>query len=430
MIHTVKPGDTIYKIAAEYGTTPSKIISDNDLKDPARLVVGEDLVILIPSVTYTVEEGDTLEDIARNYGTTKEVLFQRNPILMGKDAIYPGQTLVISYTPSPALGEISMNGYAYPFIDESVLRRTLPYLTYLSVFTYGIRRDGTLVAPEGEEKLIRIAKEYRVVPLMMLTSLTESGNFSNELAETIIRTPALREKVISEAYNTMVQKGYGGIDVDFEFISASLADDYVSFLNELNSRMGDEYILFASLAPKSEKNMPGLIYEGHDYENIGAASDAVLLMTYEWGYTYGPPMAVSPIDKVRDVVEFGVSQIPSEKIYMGMPNYGYNWPLPFVSGRTAATPLSNVQAVSLALEKNAEIRFDETAMSPFFTYFDETGNGAVEHEVWFQNGRSAEAMFRLAAEFDLRGVAVWNIMKYFPALWLVLISLYNIRKEL
>ena len=148
VIHTVRAGDSIYSIAKEYSTTPARIIADNGITDPGKLAVGQTLVILYPTETYTVRGGDTLEGIARSFGVTLNELWQNNPALGGKTLIYPGQTLNIRFD-TPPLGEIAVNGYAYPFIDPDTLRRTLPYLTYLSVFTYGIRPDGTLVPPSG-----------------------------------------------------------------------------------------------------------------------------------------------------------------------------------------------------------------------------------------------------------------------------------------
>ena len=67
-----------------------------------------------------------------------------------------------------------------------------------------------------------------------------------------------------------------------------------------------------------------------------------------WGYTYGPPMAVAPINQVRRVVEYAVTEIPSGKIDLGIPNYGYDWPLPFVQGQSKAQSISNQYAVELA----------------------------------------------------------------------------------
>ena len=68
--------------------------------------------------------------------------------------------------------------------------------------------------------------------------------------------------------------------------------------------------------------------------------------------------------------------------------------------------------------------YDESSQSPYFNY---TADGS-EHVVWFEDARSIDAKLRLAAEFELGGVGYWNVMKYFPQNWLVLNSLFNIRR--
>ncbi len=89
-----------------------------------------------------------------------------------------------------------------------------------------------------------------------------------------------------------------------------------------------------------------------------------------------------------------------------------------------------MEAVRRAIARNAAIEYDETAQSPFYTYFDrpETYSDAVEHMVWFENARSSDAMLKLVSEYGVDGSGVWNIMKFFPALWLVMNQLYKIRK--
>ena len=153
-------------------------------------------------------------------------------------------------------------------------------------------------------------------------------------------------------------------------------------------------------------------------------------MTYEWGYSRGEPQAVSPVDKVRRVVEYGVTEIPPEKIFLGMPNYGYDWRLPFVMGETVARSLSNVEAVDLAKTNRAAILFDEVAQSPYFNYFIRENGRNTEHVVWFEDAKSVAAMLGLVEEFGLRGFTVWNLMRYFPQLWLVLNNTFRIRKTL
>ena len=286
-IYTVRNGDSIYSIARAFGVPPSRIITDNLLTDPGNLAVGQDIIILYPTLTHTVMGGETLRSIAGEYGTTINELLRNNPVLEGSTAIFPGQTLNITYD-TPPLGEISVNGYAYPYIDRTTLRRTLPYLTYLSIFTYGITNGGEVIPPVGgDEELISLAREYGTIPLMMLTSLGEDGKFSNELVSRILSSPELSRAVIASTVATARRKNYGGIDVDFEYVSADNADDYVRFVEDLQAASGDLPV-FVSVAPKYSADQPGLLYQGHDYAGLGSAADYILLMTYEWGYTYGP----------------------------------------------------------------------------------------------------------------------------------------------
>ena len=158
---------------------------------------------------------------------------------------------------------------------------------------------------------------------------------------------------------------------------------------------------------------------------MGAAANSALLMTYEWGYTYGPPMAVAPLHKVRQVVEYAVTRIPPQKLSLGIPNYGYDWTLPYVRGESKARTIGNIEAVQLAIAHDAVIQFDPLAQSPFFHYQE---NGR-EHEVWFEDIRSLQQKFNLVLEFQLRGVGYWQIMQLFRANWLLLTDTFTIQKQ-
>ena len=149
----------------------------------------------------------------------------------------------------------------------------------------------------------------------------------------------------------------------------------------------------------------------------------MLLMTYEWGYTAGPPMAVAPVPNVRSVLDYAVTEMPPEKILQGIPNYGYDWPLPFVQGVTRAQSISNQRAIQIAIERGVAIQYDETAQAPFFRYADEDGRS---HEVWFEDARSMDAKLRLIAEYGFQGGGIWNLMRPFSQTWLVLDSLYEL----
>lgn len=184
--------------------------------------------------------------------------------------------------------------------------------------------------------------------------------------------------------------------------------------------------VLVAVAPKSYANQPGLLYEGMDYAGLGRAADLIFLMTYEWGYSYGPPMAISPIRSMRTVIEYALKEIPAEKLLLGIPNYGYDWQIPYSQSRKAVS-ISNQYAVSLAARYYAAIRFDESVQAPWFRYVDERGQ---EHEVWFEDARSIRAKLSLVPEYGLRGVGYWNLMRPFPQNWVILNALYHIREGL
>ena len=363
LIHVVRPGETLYAIARDYGVPLSQLLQDNQPPDPERLAVGQTLVVRFPALSHTVRPGETLSSIAGEYGVSVRTLQRNNPVLGGGTEIYPGQTLVISYEQQPQ-ATLSVNAYAYPFIDSALLRSTLPFLTFLTPFTYGITPSGGLVELD-DGALLAAAAQAGTAPLMHLSTLTEEGGFSNELASLVLNDMAVQRTLIDNLVNTLISKGYAGLDVDFEFISAQDADAYAAFIAALARTLNPMGMpVIVALAPKTSAGQPGLLYEGHNYAALGAAANEVLLMTYEWGYTYGPPMAVAPLPNVRTVVEYALTEIPAEKIWLGIPNYGYDWPLPFVAGQSRATSLSSQRAIELALRYNVEIQYDERAPVP------------------------------------------------------------------
>lgn len=421
IIHTVVSGETPTAIAERYGVPLTRLLADNRLSPDRFLVPGEELIILPTAETVTVAPGDSLFSIAAEQNVTPNELLRNNPILRGIPTIYPGQTLAVSLE-GERVRDIIVNGYAYPFIEEDVLRAVLPYLTYLTVFTYGFRDDGSLISAE-EGDIVSIANSYGVDALLLISTLQEDGTFNNQLSSRLFDDVTVQERLIEELITTLRERGYRGLEVDFEFIPKEDATGYVAFLTRLKNALASEgFPLFVALAPKTSADQPGLLYEGHDYAAIGAVADYVILMTYEWGYKFGPPGAVAPVPNVERVVQYAVTEIPNEKILLGVPNYGYDWPLPFVQGESEAQGIGIVAAVEQAGERRVDILYDNSAQAPFYQYTDND----TEHVVWFENASSIAAKLRLVETYDLAGISIWQIMRLFPQLYGVINGRYRI----
>lgn len=423
-IHVVQPGDSIYTIANRYDVPMQRIIDDNQLENPNRLVVGQALVIPTEGTQHRVVPGQSLYSIARDYRVTVSSLLRANPDITDPSKIMPGQIITIPVPPRK-LGTIDVNGYAFPNISNDTLNLTLPHLTYVSLFSYQVRPDGSL-APIQDSTIIRTARGKSVAPLMVITNIKEGASFDSELAHTILTSEQIQNNLLNNVVQTL-SKGYYGLDIDFEYLYPRDRENYNNFVRKAVDRLHPlGYTVTTALAPKTSATQQGLLYEAHDYAFHGATVDHVIIMTYEWGYTFSPPRAVAPVNLVEQVIQYAVTVIPSKKILMGIPNYGYDWTLPYVRG-TAARSLSHTAAVDLAARVNARIEFDTTAQSPFFQYYD---SNRRQHEVWFEDARSIEAKLKLVDKYNLAGVSYWTINSFFPQNWLVLESMYNVRKVL
>lgn len=422
MIYVVRPGDTAAAIAREYGISLSRLIYDNQLPADGSLVPGQALLVLTPAVTAWVLPGDTVTTIADRYGISPLALLRRNPFLV-KTPLLAGEQLVIEFT-EQGTDEIFTFGYAYPFISPDLLRETLPYLNELYCFSYGFTPEGALV-PFDDRYLLEQAELFDTGAIMVLTPHSEGEAFNNRLINNLIADPSARSRLTGNLIEELINKGYSGLDMDFEYIDADNRGGYVELIHQLSDALHAEGMtLSVALAPKTYREQPGQLYEGLDYALLGRYADRVLLMTYEWGYKYGPPLAVAPIPNVRQVIEYALTEIPAEKICLGIPNYAYDWPLPYQRGTTAAQTIGNVQAVDIARRYGATIQFDENAQSPYFSYTD----SKTEHIVWFEDARSIQSKLELVKEYRLLGAGWWSLMRPFRANWLLTDNMYTLRQ--
>lgn len=422
-IHVVAPEETLSEIAEAYGV-PQGVLA-NQIPNPNNLVVGQTLVIPIWGRYHWVQPGESLWSIGQRYGVSVNELASINGI-SDPALIFPGLRL---YIPQQARPPIDVGVYIYLLItgekSADEVRRVGANLTYLQIFSYEMQRDGSL-KPIEAEGVISAAYDQQVIPLMVITNI-EDGQFSTELATTVLSDEALVNRLLDEAIAIMDEKGYLGLDFDLEYLGKENRERYNQLMRKAKVRLDERgYFLSSALAPKVRADQPGRLYEGHDYQAHGESADFIFIMTYESGWTGGPPLPVAPLNEVRRVLEYAVTEMPSDKIMMGIPLYGYDWTLPYVPGETRAKALSMEEANELAAKYNVAIQFDSVAQSPFFSYVNE---GGKEHIVWFEDARSIQAKFDLVKELGLRGFYYWVLGRKFPQNWLLIEDNFVTRKR-
>ncbi len=425
IIHVVKPGDSLYTLAKQYGISLNDILQVNKLSDPNILTVGQSVIIPQQRALYTVRSGDTVSAIAQRYGVTTASILAINPDLGDGSQIYPDQIIIIP-TNNTVKREIEVNGYTFPDVDQNLLNQALPYLTYLSIFAYRARTDGSLDTI-NDQPLLQFSRENRIAPIMVITNISESGGFSTEIGQTLLNDQTVQSTLIQNIQTIMREKNYYALNIDFEYIRPQDREAYNTFLRRITNTMHENgYPVFTALAPKLNADQKGLLYEAHDYPAHGQIADRVILMTYEWGYLAGPPQAIAPIDQVQRVIEYAISVIPPQKILLGIPNYAYDWTLPYQRG-TLAQIFSPAEAVRRAHLHHAAIEYDTVAQSPYYRYYDANHQ---EHIVWFEDARSIQKKLQLVEKYGLAGISYWTVDREFSQNWSVLNATFDIKSIL
>ncbi|MBS4210248.1 LysM peptidoglycan-binding domain-containing protein [Bacillus sp. FJAT-50079] len=415
--HIVRRGETLWQIAQMYRVPVQAIIQANQLTNPSSLNIGT--VLIIPPRIHTVQAGETLGQIAQYYGVTVQAIMAANNLQQPN--LFIGTVLTIPF----AKTTIDVNAYVMNMgeVGAEEVREVGRQLTYISPFVYSMKEDGGLTSL-NDAAILQTAKEMNIVPLMALTnfSATEPGT---QLAHTILASTELQDRLLTNIVNTMKAKGYRGLNIDFENVRQTDRELYNQFLQRTVNRLHPlGYTVSTAVAPKTSSEQKGLLYEAIDYAAHGRIVDFVILMTYEWGYRLGPPQAISPLNQIKRVLDYAVTVIPRNKIFMGFQLYARDWVLPHVQGMEAET-FDMQEAIRRATKYQVEIQYDPVTQTPFYHYTDEQGR---RHEVWFEDARSAQAKFQLVKDYQLQGISYWVLGYPFPQNWVLLEDNFHIRK--
>jgi spore germination protein len=428
IIYVVQVGDTITSIADKFGVSEKRIVLENGIQNVNDLVIGQTIVITYPQKIYVVQDGDTLSEIALNFEIPVMQLYRNNPFLWDREYIYPGEELVISYDTNAT---ITTNAYAFPFVEMNYVRKSLPYLTYLSILNYKTLRRGEIESFYDDSELIETAKQFGVAPLMLITSVSFRGERNPEMVYEILLNPEYQENHARNMLKVMKEKGYYGVNITFTYLNETNQELYLNYLEQITSYLNNEgYPVFITIDPNFMTEEDELLFENIDYSNYNELVNEVYIMSFFWGTQYGPPMPVSSIKDISLYLDYIKQTIDPKKTSVGFPLIGYDWALPYIKNFSIGNAITIDAAIELARLKDATILYDDVSETPYFQYSIEVGKETIQHIVWFVDARTIYAIVNLVLENGLQGTGLWNIMSYYPQLWLIINSNFDIYKLL
>lgn len=291
----------------------------------------------------------------------------------------------------------------------AALREAGAHVDRVVNFALQLHADGSITTRSYPD--LAEAAEALGIPVYGLVHNMENGMFSAEIARSVLSDPARRSRAVADMLAIAQAHGLAGIDIDIENVPGDLRPHYTALATEAAAVLKPHGIrLTLSVPAKTWDDRTSNWGGAFDYAALGEAADQVAIMAYD-EHTYGLPAGpVASLPWVERVAAYAVTQIPPEKILLGIPAYGYAW----VSGtRHVVKGLSTAGAYQLAARHGAEVRWDAEAQVPYFTYTE----GGVSHVVYFENGQSAAAKLEVVTRYGLGGIAIWRLGLNEPALW-------------
>ncbi len=273
------------------------------------------------------------------------------------------------------------------------------------------RKDGTVAQGYDDPALVAAARAAGLSVMATVSNWSEVKNgFDPAVPEAILRT---RKKMFRHAAKLAAlcnSLGYDGVDLDWESLKAKERNRFSGFVEALAADLhaeGKRLAIAVSAKTSEPGDWPGA--KAEDWLRLGAAVDEFKVMTYDYSGPWSQPGPIAPPDWIDAVLTFAESEVPAEKIMMGLPFYGYDW-----SGGSAVG-LDWADAQTLIAQYAPTVARDPSGEETF-SYTDAMG---IIHTVFFQDPQSiADKIQVLTSRHPgIRGVAIWVLEREDPSFW-------------
>jgi hypothetical protein len=304
--------------------------------------------------------------------------------------------------PPPPSDGPSHTVYGYwPYWGDDLDTVVWDRLSHIAIFGVELEADGSLSGThhwtEVAEQAVALGREYDVRVHLCLIG------FEEEIQGEVLPDAAKRARAIGELVSLVDAYGADGVNVDIESMEGDLAPWLVTFIQELNAQVEDLYIA-----------TPAIDWLGaYDYDQLAAASDGLFIMAYGYHWSGSDPGPNSPLSGGDPwsryaidwtVEDYRANGAPDDKIIVGLPLYGRNWPTVDNTVPGDATEDGSSVTWSSAIEQGERYgrHWDSVTSTPY-AFPDAT------HQLWYDDRESIEAKIAWSLDQGLQGVGFWAL---------------------
>lgn len=343
-------------------------------------------------------------------------------ILSSQDFLSP---LVFSHDPSPPVKNyrFKISGFL-PFWQMDAVS-SLPYEKLTEIIYFGLEIDsaGKIVTnlPDGTSEMGY--HQIKSPAFQKLTALSAQNKVQLGLAFRMMKNETIEKFLDSQgSQKTFLSHlssfpNLSNLNIDFEYSGEpnypSLPKKFTAFVKKVqnycqkaNCRVTVD--VFADSATKHR------LYE---LKELGETADQIIIMAYDFhrttSYRAGP---VAPLtgagkydyDLVSALTDFQ-KLVPSEKIIVALPLYGYEWPVAKLEPNALTTDkgaLATYKRVAkLIKEKNLSPKWDGASQTPWLSYFE---NGLWK-EIYYEDGKSLSLKLAHLERIGVNQIGFWAL---------------------
>ena len=233
-------------------------------------------------------------------------------------------------------------------------------------------------------------------------------NFGAAANRTLLSSPAARDTLVRRLIELMRLRGAGGVNIDFEAVPGDQRDNLTAFFATLDAALAAEL-------PDAEISAALPAVDWNDSWNAAALVrhiDLFFIMCYDYWWsgssTAGPvaPLQGSTYNVTRTLTDWLQKGIPPARMVMGVPYYGYDWPVvsqapqSSTQGRGQARTYSRVQEMLQSHDR----QWSPVFLNPWFPYLV-----ADWRQVWYDDAESLEYKYALVKDLGIAGAGMWAL---------------------
>ncbi|WP_045758292.1 glycosyl hydrolase family 18 protein [Xanthomonas albilineans] len=339
---------------------------------------------------------------------------------------FAGLLFALALVCSPAMAK-NPTALFYLMSTQKSTNAFLAHLDKIDVVVptwYGVDQSG-LVNGTPNLYLYNIAKQHklRVMPILSMTAGRDGFH-------KLLHDEDAKKRMIAALLVQGKKHGYYGFQFDFESIAWTDRDAYSLMVKQTAEALHKAgFKMSVAVVP----NAPGYAEGGrfakwmweywrgaYDLKALSASADLISLMTYDQHTRWTTPGPVDGMPWIKKHLEYALTQVPKEKLSLGIATYGYRW----YTGdpvKADGTEASNITAdyidadesFPLAIEQNATVQWDPVEQESWFYFYRDD----MREWVFRPDARSFRARYDLTKQYGLEGFSCWVLGAEDPKVW-------------